>query len=65
MSVGSENSMGLERILPNVQKCGHLCNKQANFDCWKLEWTWCPDDACEVDDSHVPLASFSSSFLSA
>ena len=31
-------------------KMWSFATRKCNFDCWKLEWAWCQDDAHEVDD---------------
>ena len=47
--LGSENRMGLERPCPTCKNMVTFATRKADFDCWKLEWTWCQDDAYEVD----------------
>ena len=64
-SVGSANRMGLEWSCPTCKNVVTFTTRKANFDCWKLEWTWCEEDTRVVDDRHILLASFSRSFFCA
>ena len=47
--------MGLERPGSTCKNVVTFATREANFDCWELEWTQCWDVTHEVDDGHFSV----------